>query len=62
MSKLRNKSLLTDKVAISASIIAKNKKIRNIVHNFRKKCAYSHISRCTESSPQMNQQIYPLYF
>ena len=41
MSKLRNKSLLTDKVAISASIIAKNKKIRNIVHNFQKKCAYS---------------------
>tara|TARA_Y100000590_G_scaffold460388_1_gene619556 strand:- start:3704 stop:4360 length:657 start_codon:yes stop_codon:yes gene_type:complete len=41
MSKLRSKSLLTDKVAISASIIAKDKKIRNIVHHFQKKCAYS---------------------
>ena len=38
---LGNKSLLSDKVAISASIIAKDKKIRNIVHNFQQKCAYS---------------------
>ena len=38
---LNNKSLLSDKVAISASIIAKDKKIRNIVHNFQQKCAYS---------------------
>ena len=37
---LSNKNLLTDEVAISASIIAKNKKIRNIVHNFQHKCAY----------------------
>ena len=37
---LRNKNLLTDDVAISASIIAKQKKIRNIVHNFQQKCAY----------------------
>ena len=38
---LSNKSLLSDKVAISASIIAKDKKIRNIVHDFQQKCAYS---------------------
>ena len=38
---LKNKSLLTDKVATSASIIAKDKKIRNIVIKFQKKCAYS---------------------
>ena len=38
---LGNKSLLSDKVAISASVIAKDKKIRNIVHNFQQKCAYS---------------------
>ena len=38
---LQNKSLLSNKVAISASIIAKDKIIRNIVHNFQKKCAYS---------------------
>ncbi len=41
ISKLKNKSLLNDKVAVSASIISKNKKIRNIVHHFQKKCAYS---------------------
>ena len=38
---LENKSLLSDKVAISASIVAKDKKIRNIVHKFQQKCAYS---------------------
>ena len=38
---LENKNLLTDKVAISASIIAKDKKIRNIVHKFQQKYAYS---------------------
>ena len=40
INELKNKNLLSDKVAISASKIAKNKKIRNIVHNFQKKCAY----------------------
>ena len=40
ISKLQNKSLLTDKVAVSASIIAKDKKIRSIVHRFQKKFAY----------------------
>lgn len=37
---LKNKKLLSDKVATSASIIAKDKKIRKIVHNFQQKCAY----------------------
>jgi cytidylate kinase len=37
---LKNKALLTNEVAISASNIAKDKKIRNIVHNFQQKCAY----------------------
>ena len=37
---LKNKSLLSDKVATEASIIAKDKKIRNIVYNFQIKCAY----------------------
>ena len=37
---LNNKNLLSDKVATSAAKIAKNKKIRNIVHNFQQKCAY----------------------
>jgi len=38
---LKNKNLLSDKVAISASIIAKDNKIRKIVKNFQKKIAYS---------------------
>ena len=38
---LQNKNLLSDKVATSASIIAKDKKIRSIVHQFQQKCAYS---------------------
>ena len=37
---LQNKNLLSDKVAIEASIVAKDKKIRKIVHNFQIKCAY----------------------
>ena len=37
---LSNKKLLPDEVAISAAIIARDKKIRNIVHKFQKKCAY----------------------
>ena len=41
MKDLRNKKLLTDEVAITASILAKDKKIRNIVHHFQQKCAYS---------------------
>ena len=40
MKDLQNQSLLSDEVANSASIIAKDKKIRKIVHQFQKKCAY----------------------
>ncbi len=40
MKDLKTKSLLSDNVAISASIIAKDKKVRDMVHKFQKKCAY----------------------
>jgi len=40
INNLRNKNLLSDKVAVSASIVAKDKKIRNMVHKFQQKCAY----------------------
>ena len=38
---LKNRNLLSNEVAISASKIAKDKKIRNIVHKFQQKCAYN---------------------
>ena len=38
---LQNKKLLTDKVANIASSIAKDKKIRKMVHSFQLKCAYN---------------------
>ena len=38
---LSNKILLTDEIAISAATIARDKKIRDIVHKFQKKKAYS---------------------
>ena len=38
---LENKKLLTDKVATVASIIAKEKKIRKLVHSFQLDCAYN---------------------
>lgn len=38
---LKNKELLAEEVGTEASIIAKNKKIRNIVHNFQINCAYN---------------------
>jgi CMP/dCMP kinase len=41
MQNLKHKILLSDEVAISASIIAKDNKIRKIVYNFQKKCAYN---------------------
>jgi len=41
LRKLKNRSLLSNEVAISASKIAKEKKIRNIVHKFQQKCAYN---------------------
>jgi cytidylate kinase len=37
---LENKRLLSDEVALSAATIAKDKKIRKIVHKFQQKCAY----------------------
>ena len=37
---LQNKELLSDEVGVCASTIAKNKKIRNLVHNFQVKNAY----------------------
>ena len=40
LSNLKNKSLLTNDIAFSASEVAKDKKIRDIVHNFQQKCAY----------------------
>ena len=41
ISKLHNKDLLADKVAISASLIAKDKNIRKIIKEFQVRCAYS---------------------
>ena len=41
MKDLRNKNLSSDKVAIAASIIAKDKKIRQLVHAFQLECAYN---------------------
>ena len=38
---LQNESLLSDKVAVVASRIAKDKNIRKVVYTFQKKCAYS---------------------
>ena len=41
LSYLNNKSLLSNDVAMSASEVAKDKKIRNIVHKFQQRCAYN---------------------
>ena len=41
IKELQNKSLLTDKVATTASVIAKDKKIRKLVHKFQLRCAYN---------------------
>ncbi len=38
---LQNKNLLSDKVAVSASLIAKDNKIRKLVRGFQKKYAYN---------------------
>ena len=40
ISYLKDKELLSNKIAIAASVIAKDKKIRDIVHKFQQKCAY----------------------
>jgi len=41
IKELQNKKLLTDDVATSASIVAKNKKIRKIVHKLQQQIAYN---------------------
>ena len=41
MRDLQNKKLSSDKVATVASIIAKDKEIRKLVHGFQLKCAYN---------------------
>ena len=41
MKDLQNKKLLSDEVGSMASIIAKDKKIRKLVHSFQIKCAYN---------------------
>ena len=38
---LKKKNLLTDEIATSASVLAKQKKIRSLVHKFQQVCAYS---------------------
>ena len=40
MKDLKNKKLLANGIGISASIIAKNTKIRKLIHNFQIQCAY----------------------
>ena len=37
---LKKKNLSANKVGVVASVIAKNKKIRKLVHNFQIRCAY----------------------
>ena len=41
LNNLKDKTLLSNEVAQSASNIAKDKKIRNIVHKFQQECAYN---------------------
>ena len=41
LNSLKHKSLLSNEVAQSASKIAKDKKIRSIVHRFQQECAYN---------------------
>ena len=41
ISSLNNKELLSDEIATVASILAKDKKIRKLVHSFQLRCAYN---------------------
>ena len=41
MNKLKSKKLLTDEIGTEASLIAKDKNIRKLVHSFQLKCAYN---------------------
>ena len=38
---LKNKNLISNEIGVSASIIARDKKIRKLVHGFQVKCAYN---------------------
>ena len=49
IKELSNKNLLSGKVATSASIIAKDKKIRNLVKKFQLECAYNPPSKYSGS-------------
>ena len=49
IKELNNKNLLSSKVATSASIIAKDKKIRNLVKRFQLECAYNPPSKYSGS-------------
>ncbi len=49
INELKNKHLLEDNVAKSASIIARNIKIRNLVKNFQLRCAYNPPSKYSGS-------------
>mgnify|MGYP001190000177 FL=1 len=41
LNKLKSKKLLTDEIGTEASLIAKNRNIRKLVHSFQLKCAYN---------------------
>ncbi len=41
LTQLKNKSLISNDIALSASLIAKDNRIRKIVHKFQQKCAYN---------------------
>ena len=41
LNKLKSKKLLTDEIGTEASLIAKNKNIRKLVHSFQLKCAHN---------------------
>ena len=41
LNKLKSKKLLTDEIGTEASLIAKDKNIRKLVHSFQLKCAYN---------------------
>ena len=40
IQELKRTNLLSNKIAVEASIVAKDRKIRKIIHNFQIKCAY----------------------
>lgn len=41
LKSLQNKELLSDEVGTEASLVAKNKKVRKLVHSFQINCAYN---------------------